>query len=72
MKKDCDKKEKIKKITLHRQVEGVHISSIVNEGIRAFLNLFFFTRRFHTIKSTKRIQANKNKRSSIFMLIKNI
>ena len=72
MKKKCDKKEKIKKITLHRQVEGVHVSSIVNEGIRALLNFFiFFSKEDYTrTKSTKRIQANKNKRSSIFMLIK--
>ena len=41
MKKDCDKKENIKKITLHRQAKGgwngwgVHFSSNVNETIRA-------------------------------------
>ena len=48
MKKSCDKKEKIKKITLYRQVKGLHISSIVDEGIRAILNLFiylFFNRK---------------------------
>ena len=52
MKKNCDKKEKIKKITPYRQVKGVHITSIVDEGIRAILNLFifFFTRKFHTHK----------------------
>ena len=76
MKKKCDKKEKIKKITLHRQVEGVHVSSIVNEGIRALLNffiyLFFSQEDFTRTKSTKRIQANKNKKDSIFMCIKNI
>ena len=52
--------------------DGYHRSSIVNEGIRAILNLFiiFFTRRFHTTKSLKSIQANKNKKDSIFMRIK--
>ena len=42
MEKDCDKKEKIKKITLHKQAEGSTLSSIVNEGIRALLNLFIY------------------------------
>ena len=53
-------------------------SSIVNEGIRAILNLFilfyfiFLQKDFTRTKSTKRIQANKNKKDSIFMRIKNI
>ena len=75
MEKDCDKKEKIKKITLHKQAEGSTLSSIVNEGIRALLNLFiyfFLQEDFTRTKSTKGVQANKNKKSSIFMLIKNI
>ena len=80
MKKYCDnekrlyKKEKIKKITLHKQAEGVHVSSIVNEGIRVLLNLFiFFTRRFHTHKKHKTHTSKQTKKkSSIFMLIKSI
>ena len=64
IKKNCDKIEKIKKITLYRQFKGVHISSIVHEGIRAILNLFLFFLQedFTCTKSTKRIQANKNKK----------
>ena len=65
IKKNCDKKEKIKKIILYRQVKGIHISSIVDEGIRAILNLFiifFLQEDFTRTKSTKHIQANKNKK----------
>ena len=55
-------------------MRGVHVSSIVNEGIRALLNffiyLFFSQEDFTRTKSTKRIQANKNKKDSIFMCIK--
>ena len=46
-------------------------SSNVNEGIRAIWNLFIFLREdFTRTKSIKRIQANKNKKDSIFMRIK--
>ena len=47
-------------------------SSIVNEGIRALLNLFIFLLQedFTWTKSTKCIQENKNKKDSIFMHIK--
>ena len=53
-------------------MRGVHVSSIVNEGIRAILNLFiiFLREDFTHTKSTKRIQANKNKKDTIFMSIK--
>ena len=66
-----DKNKRVQ-ITLHRQVEGVHVNSIVNEGIRAILNLLFLREDFTHTKSTKRIQVNKNKKDSIFMCIKNI
>ena len=33
-------KNKCVQITFYRQVKGVHISSIADEGIRAILNLF--------------------------------
>ena len=51
-----------------------NISSNINEVIRAILNLFFFFLQedFTHTKSTKRIQANKNKKGSIFLRIKNI
>ena len=52
-----------------KSTSGIYQSSNINEVIRAILNLLiiFFTRRFHThTKSTKRIQANKNKTDSIF------
>ena len=67
-------KNKCVQITFHRQVKGVHVSSIVNEGIKAILNLFIFFLQedFTHTKSTKLIQANKNKKDSIFMRIKNI
>ena len=66
MKKDCDKKEKIKKITVHRQVEGVHISSIVNEGIRALLNLsIFFNKKIsHHKKHKKAYKRTKTKEAA--------
>ena len=71
--KNCDKKEKIKKI---RSIHQKYSTSIVNEGIRVILNLFifFFLQLDFTTctKTTKRIQANKNKKDSIFMRIKNI
>ena len=35
-------KNKCVQITFHRQVEGGTVSSIVNEGIRAILNLFIY------------------------------
>ena len=59
-----------------RHLRGV-VSSIVNEGIRTNLNLFiiiifFLQKDFTRTKSTKCIQANKNKKNSIFMRIKNI
>ena len=48
------------------------MSSIVNEDIRAVLNIFIFFLQedFTRTKSTKRIQANKNKKDSIYMRIK--
>ena len=74
MKKGCDKKEKIKKITLHRQIEGVHVSSMVNEGIRALLNfiIFFYKKISHAQKAQNVYKQTKTKKSNIFMLIKNI
>ena len=62
--KDCDngkkiviKKKKLKKIVIKFHASRkmiVCFSSMVNEGIRAILNLFFFfTRRFHTHKKHK-------------------
>ena len=47
-------------------------SSNINEVIRAILNLFFFLllEDFKHIKSTKHIQANKNKKDSIFYVHK--
>ena len=67
-------KNKCEQITCHRQVEGVHVSSILNEGIRTILNLFFFfyEKISHVQKNTKSIKANKNKKDSIFMRIKSI
>ena len=52
----------------------LYFSSMVNEGIKAILNLllFFLQEDFTRTKSTKHIQANKNKKDSIFMHIKNI
>ena len=46
--------------------------NIVNEVIRAILNLFisFLQEDFTHTQSTKSIQANKNKKDSIFMCIK--
>ena len=65
-------KNKCVQITLH----GVHVSSIINEGIRALLNLlifFFFHKKIlQAQKEQKRIQANKNKKGSVFMHLKNI
>ena len=55
-------KNKCVQITFHSQVKGVHVSSIVDEGIRAILNLFiiiFFTRRFHTHKKRKEHKEHK-------------
>ena len=68
MKKDCDKKEKIKKITVHRQVEGVHISSIVNEGIRALLNLsiFFYEKISHHKKHKTHTSEQKQKKQHFY------
>ena len=48
-----------------------HISSIVNEGIRAFLNLFiylffFFTRRFHTHKKHKAHTSKQKQKKQHF------
>ena len=48
-------------------------SSIVNGGIRPILKLFlffFYKKISHAQKSIKPIQANKNKKDSIFMHIK--
>ena len=81
--KDCDngkkiviKKKKLKKIVIKFHASRkmiVCFSSMVNEGIRAILNLFFFLQEdFTRTKSIKRIQANKKKKSSIFMCIKSI
>ena len=44
------------------------VSSNINEVIRAVLNLFFYERISQPQKSTKRLQAKKNKA----MLLKNI
>ena len=56
------------------RLRGVHISRLVNEGMRAILNLFifFYKEISYTQKSIKRIQANKNEKGSIFMRIKSI
>ena len=51
-------------------LRGVHVSRIVNDGIRAFLNLFiifFFTRRFHTNKKHKtHTSEQKQKRQHFY------
>ena len=49
-------------------------SSNINEVIRTILKLFMFFLQedFTRTKSTKSTQANKNKKDSIFMGIKNI
>ena len=48
-------------------------SGNINEAIRVILNfLIFFQKNFARTKSTKRLQANKNKKSSILMRLKNI
>ena len=57
------------------RLRRVHVSSIVDEGIRVISNLFiylfnFLQEDFTYAKSTKRIQANKNKKDTIFMRIK--
>ena len=49
---------------------AVLFSSNINEGIRAVLS--FLRKDFTHTKNTKRIQANKNKKVSIFMRLKNI
>ena len=54
MKKDCDKKEKIKKIILHRPVKGgmhQYYSELGYQG--SFKPHFFFTKRFYTHKKYK-------------------
>ena len=51
------------------RLRGVHVSSIVNEGIRAILNLFFFfcKRRFHKQKKCKtHASEQKQKRQHFF------
>ena len=70
-------KNKCVEITCDRLRGEGDVSSIVNEGIRAILNLFIYLFILqedisHKKKSTKRIQANKNKKDNIFMRIKNI
>ena len=45
---------------------GVHVSSNINEVIRAILNLFFLQEDFTHKKSRKRIQPNKNKKENLF------
>ena len=45
---------------------------MVNEAVRAVLNLFFLQKDFKGTKSTKCKQVNKNKKCSIFMCIKSI
>ena len=69
-------KNKCVEITLHRQTEGVHVSAIVNEGIRALLNLFIITiiiiiiilqedfTRTKSIKSTKTSENVKSIKST--------
>ena len=48
-------------------------SSSVNEVIRAILNsLFFYEKISHLQKGKKRTNANKNKKGSVFMHLKNI
>ena len=48
-------------------------SSSVNEVIRAILNsLFFYEKISHLQKGKKRTKANKNKKGSVFMHLKNI
>ena len=56
----------IKKITLHRQVKWVQVSSNINEIIRVILNLFIFFLQedFTHTKSTKSIQANEKKKTA--------
>ena len=71
MKKDCDKKEKIKKIILHRPVKGGMHQQYSELGYQgSFKPPFFLQKDFTRTKSTKCIQANKNKKDSIFMCIK--
>ena len=51
------------------------ISSNVDDVIRAISNLFIFNflrKDFTSTKYTKRILANKNKKGSAFMRLKNI
>ena len=62
---------RIHKFSIGR-LRGVHVSSIVNKGNRAILNLFFFFLQedFTRTKSTKRKQANENKKDRIFIHIK--
>ena len=57
MKKNCDKKESLKKLLFIGRLRGVHISSIVDEGIRTNFKislLFFFYKKIsHTQKAQK-------------------
>ena len=73
----CEKKQlmiiKKKKLSIGR-LRGVHVSSNVNETIRAILNLFIylfiFTGRFHTHKKRKTHTSEQSKKDSISMRIK--
>ena len=47
-------------------------SSNVNEVISLILNFFFLRKDFTRTASTKRTLANKNKKGSVFMLLKNM
>ena len=55
-------------------VRHTFLSSIVNEGIRAILNLFnfFSTRTFHTHKKYKAHTSEKNQKRQHFYAHKNI
>ena len=65
----------INKFSIGR-LRGVHISNIVNEGIRPLLNLFiffiFFIRRFHTHQKHKMHASEQKQRRQHFYAHKHI
>ena len=63
------KKKRLKKQLSIGKLRGIHVSSIVNEGIRALLNffiIFFFTRRFHTHKKHKTHTSEQKQKKQHF------
>ena len=67
-------KNKCVQITCSR-LRGLHVSSIVNESIRAILNVFlffFFTRRFHTHEKHKTHTSKEKQKRQYFYAHKDI